>query len=57
MAIHEKSLIEPERILSHDSLVVDGGYVSGHWNTMIAPRTLPKSRPRKNGFARPCRRP
>ena len=40
MAIHEKSLIEPERLLKHDSLVVDGVDVSGHWNTMIAPRTI-----------------
>ncbi|MHB8455793.1 MAG: 4Fe-4S dicluster domain-containing protein [Acidiferrobacterales bacterium] len=40
MAIHEKSLIDPDRILTHDSLVVDGVDVSGHWNTMIAPRFL-----------------
>ncbi len=40
MAIHEKTLIDPDRLLSHDSLVVDGVDVSGHWNTMIAPRTL-----------------
>jgi heterodisulfide reductase subunit C2 len=40
MAIHEKSLIEPERILRHESLVVDGVDVSGHWNTMITPRTI-----------------
>lgn len=40
MAIHEKSLIDPDRILTHDSLVVDGVDVSGHWNTMITPRTL-----------------
>lgn len=40
MAIHEKSLIEPERLLHHDKLVVDGVDVSGHWNTMITPRTL-----------------
>lgn len=40
MAIHEKSLIEAERLLEHDSLVVDGVDVSGHWNTMIAPRTI-----------------
>ncbi|MEJ2058945.1 MAG: 4Fe-4S dicluster domain-containing protein [Gammaproteobacteria bacterium] len=40
MAIHEKSLIEPERLLQHDSLVVDGVDVSGHWNTMIEPRTI-----------------
>jgi heterodisulfide reductase subunit C len=40
MAIHEKSLIEPERLLESDSLVVDGVDVSGHWNTMILPRTI-----------------
>ncbi|QKT04381.1 4Fe-4S dicluster domain-containing protein [Ectothiorhodospiraceae bacterium 2226] len=40
MAIHEKTLIEPERILQHDKLVVDGVDVSGHWNTMITPRTV-----------------
>ena len=40
MAIHEKSLIEPERLLQYDDLVVDGVDVSGHWNTMITPRTL-----------------
>lgn len=40
MAIHEKSLIEPERILQHDALVVDGVDVSGHWNTMILPRII-----------------
>ncbi|HID41443.1 MAG TPA: heterodisulfide reductase subunit C [Pyrodictium sp.] len=40
MAIHEKSLIEPDHILEHEKLVVDGVDVSGHWNTMILPRTL-----------------
>ncbi len=40
MPIHEKSLIEPERILTKESLVVDGVDVSGHWNTMILPRTI-----------------
>ncbi|AGA34882.1 CoB--CoM heterodisulfide reductase subunit C [Thioalkalivibrio nitratireducens DSM 14787] len=40
MAIHEKSLIETERLLEHDSLVVDGVDVSGQWNTMITPRTI-----------------
>lgn len=40
MAIHEKSLIEADRILRHDSLVIDGVDVSGHWNTMITPRTI-----------------
>jgi len=40
MAIHEKSLIEPDRLLEYDHLVVEGVDVSGHWNTMITPRTL-----------------
>jgi len=40
MAIHEKSLIDADRLLTHDSLVIDGVDVSGHWNTMITPRTL-----------------
>lgn len=40
MAIHEKSLIEPDRLMQHETLVVDGVDVSGHWNTMIKPRTI-----------------
>lgn len=40
MAIHEKSLIEPERLLVNDELTIEGVDVSGHWNTMITPRTL-----------------
>jgi heterodisulfide reductase subunit C len=40
MAIHEKSLIDANRLLVNDNLVVDGVDVSGHWNTMILPRTL-----------------
>lgn len=40
MAIHEKSLIDPARVLTTDKLVVEGVDVSGHWNTMILPRTL-----------------
>ena len=40
MAIHEKSLIESERLLEKEELVVDGVDVSGHWNTMITPRTI-----------------
>jgi heterodisulfide reductase subunit C len=37
--IHEKSLIDPQNLLVTEQLVVDGVDVSGHWNTMIAPRT------------------
>lgn len=40
MAIHEKSLIDSERLTTSDALVIDGVDVSGHWNTMISPRTL-----------------
>lgn len=40
MAIHEKTLIDPDRLKTHESLVVDGVDVSGHWNTMILPRYL-----------------
>lgn len=40
MAIHEKTLIDANRLVSSDKLVVDGVDVSGHWNTMILPRTL-----------------
>lgn len=40
MAIHEKSLIDADRLLTHDKLVIEGVDVSGHWNTMITPRTL-----------------
>ena len=38
MAIHEKSLIAPEDLMTADKLVIDGVDVSGHWNTMIRPR-------------------
>ncbi|MDA8390323.1 MAG: 4Fe-4S dicluster domain-containing protein [Gammaproteobacteria bacterium] len=40
MAIHEKSLIDSDRIKTSDNLVLDGVDVSGHWNTMILPRYL-----------------
>ena len=39
MAIHEKSLIDPANLLTAEKLVVEGIDVSGHWNTMILPRT------------------
>jgi heterodisulfide reductase subunit C len=41
MPIHEKSLIDPDRLLSAEKLVIDGVDVSGHWNTTILPRTVP----------------
>lgn len=40
MAIHEKSLIDADRLKTHETLVVDGVDVSGHWNTMILPRYI-----------------
>ena len=40
MPIHEKSLIRPENLQTHDKLVVDGVDVSGHWSTFIAPRVV-----------------
>jgi heterodisulfide reductase subunit C len=38
--IHEKSLIRPENLKTHDKLVLDGVDVSGHWSTFIAPRVV-----------------
>ncbi len=38
--IHEKSLIRPENLKTHDKLVIDGVDVSGHWSTFIAPRVV-----------------
>jgi heterodisulfide reductase subunit C len=40
MPIHEKSLIRPENLVEHESLVIDGVDVSGHWSTFIKPRTV-----------------
>ena len=40
MAIHEKSLIRPENLKTHDNLVIDGVDVSGHWSTFIQPRVV-----------------
>ncbi len=40
MPIHEKSLIRPENIETHDSLVIDGVDVSGHWSTFIKTRVV-----------------
>ena len=38
--IHEKSLIRPENVKTHDKLVIDGVDVSGHWSTFIEPRVV-----------------
>jgi len=40
MAIHEKTLIDADRLQTSDNLVLDGVDVSGHWNTMVLPRYL-----------------
>ena len=40
MPIHEKSLIRPENLVTHDELVIDGVDVSGHWSTFIRPRVI-----------------
>ncbi|NNC36431.1 MAG: heterodisulfide reductase subunit C [Acidimicrobiales bacterium] len=40
MAIHEKSLIRPENLSTHDNLVIDGVDVSGDWSTFIHSRVV-----------------
>jgi len=40
MPIHEKSLIRPENLKTHESLVLDGIDVSGHWSTFIESRVV-----------------
>ncbi len=40
MPIHEKSLIRPENLVTHDHLVIDGMDVSGHWSTFIEGRSI-----------------
>ncbi len=35
MPIHEKHLIRPENLKTHEHLVIDGVDVSGHWSTFI----------------------
>lgn len=40
MPIHEKSLIRPENLLTHENLQLDGIDVSGHWSTFIEPRVV-----------------
>ncbi|MGV6820222.1 MAG: 4Fe-4S dicluster domain-containing protein [Parvularcula sp.] len=41
MPIHEKNLIRPENISTHDNLVIDGVDVSGDWSTFIKSRVVP----------------
>ena len=38
--IHEKSLIRPENLTTHDELILDGVDVSGHWSTFIETRVV-----------------
>jgi len=40
MPIHEKSLIRPENIRTHENLTIDGVDVSGHWSTFITSRVI-----------------
>jgi heterodisulfide reductase subunit C len=40
MPIHEKSLIRPENLKTHEQLVVEGVDVSGHWSTFIQSRVV-----------------
>lgn len=40
MPIHEKHLIRPENIKSHENLLLDGIDVSGHWSTFIETRVV-----------------
>ncbi len=40
MPIHEKSLIRPENLHTHEKLVLDGVDVSGHWSTFIESRAV-----------------
>ncbi|VAV88887.1 Heterodisulfide reductase subunit C like protein HTH_1879 [hydrothermal vent metagenome] len=40
MPIHEKSLIRPENLSTHDNLVIDGIDVSGDWSTFIKSRVV-----------------
>lgn len=40
MPIHEKSLIRPENLRTHDELMLDGVDVSGHWSTFIESRVV-----------------
>lgn len=41
MPIHEKHLIRPENLSTHDNLVIDGVDVSGDWSTFIKTRVVP----------------
>jgi heterodisulfide reductase subunit C len=40
MPIHEKSLIRPENLVTHEHLELEGVDVSGHWSTFIESRVV-----------------
>jgi heterodisulfide reductase subunit C len=40
MPIHEKSLIRPENLVTHEHLSLEGVDVSGHWSTFIESRVI-----------------
>lgn len=40
MPIHEKSLIRPENLVTHEHLTLEGVDVSGHWSTFIRSRVV-----------------
>jgi heterodisulfide reductase subunit C len=40
MPIHEKSLIRPENLVTHEHLTLEGVDVSGHWSTFIKSRAV-----------------
>ena len=40
MPIHEKSLIRPENLVTHEHLELEGVDVSGHWSTFINSRAV-----------------
>ena len=40
MPIHEKSLIRPENLVTHEKLTLEGVDVSGHWSTFIKSRVI-----------------
>jgi len=40
MPIHEKSLIRPENLETHEQMELDGVDVSGHWSTFIKTRVV-----------------
>ena len=57
MPIHEKSLIRPENLVTHEHLELEGIDVSGHWSTFIESRTVTDyNESLAGGDRRPARR-